>query len=211
MPSSTNGEQTLIERARTGDRAALEKLLIDYSPQLTAHIASRLPTSLQATHSVEDVTQQALTRAFLKIDRLRDTSPNAFAVWLKAIGEKTLMELIKAQRRQKRGGAFRRVPHTKPTANGSILDVMDQLQADAATASQLAARHEALAALQVSIAGLAADQRQAIELHLFRRMTLDETAQAMGRTPAAIRGLVQRGKQHLAEAMGRASAWLSSR
>lgn len=206
-----NGEQAEIERARAGDRGALERLLLAHSHQLTAHIAARLPMSLRQTYSVDDVAQEALLRAFLRVDRLRDTSPKAFVVWLKAIGEKTLMEMIKAQRRQKRGGHLRRVSPGPCTATGSLFEILEQLPDKAATASQAIGRQEALAALQVGLASLAADQRKAIQLHLLQHKTLQETAQAMGRAPAAIRGLVQRGKQRLGQAMGRASAWLSSR
>jgi DNA-directed RNA polymerase specialized sigma24 family protein len=40
---------------------------------------------------------------------------------------------------------------------------------------------------------------------------LDVAASAMGRSSDAVRGLVQRGKQQLQTAMGRASRWLSTK
>ena len=94
-------QETLVVQAKAGDRLALERLLISHSEVLSAHIARRLPASLRSTISVEDVTQQALLQTFLKIDLLRDTSLPAFSAWLKAIGEKTLMDMIKQHRRHK--------------------------------------------------------------------------------------------------------------
>ena len=66
-------------------------------------------------------------------------------------------------------------------------------------------------ALQVALAGLPEDQREAIRLNLLQGKTLEETATAMDRTTPAVRGLIRRGKQQLSEAMGRASVWMSMR
>ena len=118
------------------------------------------------------------------------------------------MELIRFEQRKKRGGNLQRL---ECLGNDSLLNVLEHLPAETPTASEEMARREALAALRVCIAGLEADQRRASQLHVLRRMTLEETGQAMGRSMPAVRGLVQRGKQNLAEAMGRASAWLSTR
>ena len=109
MPNDVQPE--LIQQAREGDRAALEQLLIESSGTLEDHIARRLPISLRSKVSVEDATQQALTQAFLKIDLLREATPASFGAWLKAIGERTVMGVIKAEGRQKRGGRFQQVRH----------------------------------------------------------------------------------------------------
>ena len=208
MPAEENEEQ-LIERARAGDELALERLLIAHSQMLALHIAARLPASLQSVISVEDVTQEAMTHAFLKIDRLRETSPRVFVAWLRAVGETTLMGMIKAQRRRKRGGELHRVPNESPNTTGSLVDLLGRLPGDGATASRQVARREAVVALQVAISRLPEDTRRAIQLHLLQSKSLDETAKELGRTPAAVRSLIHRGKQALSEAMVRASMWLS--
>ena len=207
--SPSPGQKELIQQAKSGNRTALERLLVEFSDSLTAHISLRLSATLQRRISVEDVTQQALTQAFLKIEQLRETTPEAFGAWLKAIGEMTLMGIVKAERRMKRGGEFRRAGQIQDSCAGSLVDLIDKLPGDARTASQKVARHEAVSALQVAIAGLDADQRRAIQLNLIQGKSIEETAAEMERTPGAIRGLVHRGKQNLAEAMGRASMWLS--
>ena len=205
-----DSQPSLVAQAKAGDRLALERLLISHSEVLSAHIARRIPASLQSTISVEDVTQQALLQTFLKIDLLRDTSLPAFSAWLKAIGEKTLMGMIKQERRHKRGGQFRRVEHDQKCATGSLIDLLAQLpEKEGATASRVMARGEAIAALQVGISELPPLQRRAIQLHLLQGKTLAETATERKSTPAAVRSLVHRGKQKLAETMGRASMWLS--
>ncbi|MCH8218954.1 MAG: hypothetical protein IH892_19525 [Planctomycetes bacterium] len=74
---------SLIDRARAGDRAALERLLVEQSDPLCAHIARGLPARLQSTVAAEDVMQETLTQAFLGIGWLRDASPQTFATWLR--------------------------------------------------------------------------------------------------------------------------------
>ena len=63
MSEETN---SFVEQARSGDRAALERLLISHSDQLTSHIARGLPKRVWPRVAVEDVVQETLTQAFLK-------------------------------------------------------------------------------------------------------------------------------------------------
>ena len=205
-------ETELIEQARRGDRLALERLLIDHAGQLRIHLLRGLPTRVKGLISIDDVVQETLTRAFLKVDQLRGDSPSAFTAWLLAIGNMILIDLVRKETTQERGGKFRRRQElTHDSTTGSVVDILEQLPVDEATASQIVARREGVAALQVAIAGLPSDQRRAIELHLLQGMTLQETSDAMDRSKTSVRGLLYRAKVNLAEAMGRASLWLSRR
>lgn len=203
--------ETLIRKAQAGDRMALEQVLWTHSEELREHIARRMPSWLQSSVAVEDILQKALIEAYLKIDQLRDASPKAVRAWLKTTGEMALLSVIRIERAKKRGGQFDRRQFATDSVTGSLVDLLEKLPGDSTTASSIVARQEGIAALQVTIAGLPDDQRQAIQLHLLQGKTLEETAVAMDRTPASIRSLIHRGKQNLAEAMGRASVWLSRR
>lgn len=207
----SEAEKELIQQARRGDRVALERLLIDHADQLRTHLQRGLPARVRGLISVEDVVQETMTRAFSKIDQLRGDSPRALASWLLAIGNTVLIDLIRKETTQARGGQFRRQEQAQDSTTGSVVELLGQLPVEEATASQIVARREGVAALQVAIAGLPSDQRQAIQLHLLKGMTLEETGDAMDRSATAVRGLVHRAKKNLAEAMGRASLWLSRR
>ncbi len=202
-------EMDLIDRARGGNRIALEELLRLHLHDLSAHISKRMPETLKRKLDFEDITQQALLEAFVKIDRLRETSQPAFRAWLKAIGEITMLRLLRDQRRKKRGGDYRQLESLSGAAS-SMENLLSQLPDTSKTASSVVARRQAVTALRVAVAGLPVDQRQAIEFHLLKGLSVDETAETMERTPAAVRGLIHRGKQKLAESMGHASDWLSS-
>jgi RNA polymerase sigma-70 factor (ECF subfamily) len=121
----------------------------------------------------------------------------------------TLIDLVRRETRQARGGQFERQEFASDSVKGSLVDLLAQLPGEEKTGSQIVALEEGVAALQVAITGLPHDQRQAIQLRLLQGKTLQETSAAMDRTPASIRSLIHRAKESLAEAMGRASLWLS--
>jgi RNA polymerase sigma-70 factor, ECF subfamily len=201
----------LIEQARSGDRRAIERLLIEYAAPLRRHLQCGLPIRVKGCISIDDVVQETLTRAFQKIEQLQGNSPREFAAWLFAIGNMILIDLVRKETTQVRGGQLRRQELTHDSTTGSVAEILERLPLDEATASQIVATQEGLAALQIAIVGLPSDQRQAIQLHLLQGMSLKETGDAMQRSPTAVRGLVHRAKKSLAQAMGRASLWLSRR
>ena len=210
MPRSES-ERLLVEQARAGDRQALERLLLEYGPTISSHIKRRFPSAIRGVVGVEDILQQTLLHAYLGIGTLKECSRGAFVAWLKTIADMRLVDALRVEQRQKRGGGFRRQRRASESVTGSLVDLVDRLPGDAPTASGLMAKDEAILAIQVAIASLPEEQREAVRLHVLEGNSLEETAAEMGRTTGAIRGLVQRAKQQLAEAMGRASAWLSTR
>ena len=81
----SKAETKLVRQARRGDRVALERLLINHADQLRTHLQRGLPPRVKGLISIEDVMQETMTRAFLRIDQLRGDSPRALAAWLLAI------------------------------------------------------------------------------------------------------------------------------
>lgn len=75
------------------------------------------------------------------------------------------------------------------------------------TASCLAARDEGVQALTVAIAGLPDDYRVAVQLRHLEGRSVEEVAKELGRTPDAVRGILQRAKEKLQQAIGRASLY----
>jgi RNA polymerase sigma-70 factor (ECF subfamily) len=203
-------EGWLVERAITGDQAALERLLLTQYDQLERHIRLKLPQRLQSVQAVEDILQLSFMHAFRHIGRFQPRSDASFTDWLTRIADNRLMDAIREHDRQKRGGEMQRV-EDRAADESRLVDLWQSLAAEEATASSMAARGEAIHALQVALAALPPDQHDAIRLHLLEGKSLEETAATMKRTPDAIRGLVFRGKQALHEALGRASRWLKTK
>lgn len=207
--ASPDERQALAVAAAGGDRVALERLLLAHYDELEQRIRPKLPQRLQSTQAVEDILQQTFLQAFRDIRRFEPRAGASFGDWIGRIAEHRLLDAIKEHDRQKRGGDMHRVegsPH-----DSVLAPILDWIAADDPHPSSAAARGEALQALQVALAGLEPDQRDAIRMRLLEGLSLEETAAKLGRSPDAVRGLVHRGKLKLRDAMGRASQWLSAK
>ena len=203
-------EAALAAAAAGGDRVALERLLLAHYDALAARMAHKLPPRLQATHAVEDILQLTFLQAFRDIGRFEAREDASFGDWLARIAENRLLDAIKQHDCAKRGGDLQRVADFTRDDSRSASH-LDWIAADQTSPGSAVARGEALHALEIALAALPADQREAIRLRHLEGQSLEAAAAAMGRSPDAVRGLVQRGKQALEAALGRASQWLSSK
>ncbi|OHB76630.1 MAG: hypothetical protein A2W31_10525 [Planctomycetes bacterium RBG_16_64_10] len=201
----------LVAKATAGDRAALEELLITHSAELAHHITGNLPPALRGQVSVDDILQQVFVDVFCGIKGFASRSEGSFVTWLRRIADSHLRDALKKVTREQRAG-----PHCQPSGkpNGrssSVADLVDLLSASGASPSGSAARHEAVQAVHVGIAGLPEDQRAAVRLHVLQGMSLGETAARMDRTTDAVRGLVYRAKRRLRGMLRQSSLWLSKK
>jgi RNA polymerase sigma factor (TIGR02999 family) len=211
QPMTLNAETSLIQRAKAGGVDAWEKLIVRYQFSLQDYIQCRYSHCLSAFVSPEDILQEALLQAWLDIKSLKQTTPSSFFAWLKAVADRRVCDTLKAQRRQKRGGQLRRATNSTVHAGSGWHDLLDALPAEAKTASSILSRKETARALQVAVSLLPDDQQTALRMHDLEGKTLGETADAMNRTSAAIRGLLHRGKQRLTHDLASISSWLGAR
>ena len=189
MSSSMTDIETL-SKATAGDRDALEQLLLAHCPRVSRDIASKIPTSLQSILSVDDILQQTLLQTFKNIGRFKPRTTLSFSVWLQTIAENELNNTVTALTRQKRGGSHRRLVVPPPSAQSrSLIDLVELLSDGRGTPSQSAMRRESVEVIQVAIACLPSDQREAINLLLIQGESLQETAKIMAKTTNAVRSL----------------------
>jgi RNA polymerase sigma-70 factor (ECF subfamily) len=92
-----------------------------------------------------------------------------------------------------------------------VVELVDLLSAREHSPSRSIARREAVRAVQVALAGLPEDYQRALRLRYFEGKSLEETARIMMRTTGAVRGLLDRAKEKLLAALGRASLYLSQK
>jgi RNA polymerase sigma factor (sigma-70 family) len=160
---------------------------------------------------VEDILQDAFSQAFRDITQFNTTADGSFYAWLKAIADHRLADALKRIRRKKRGGDRHQLSVADVAKLGSVATLIDVVAHDSHQPDRSAARREAEKVIQVALATLPDEQRKVIRDRYFENQTPEEIAQRTGRTTAAVRGLLHRGKKKLAEVMGRSSRWLSSR
>jgi RNA polymerase sigma-70 factor (ECF subfamily) len=202
----------LVARAVQGDSQALEHLLLLHCERVAEHVRPKLTGPLQNLISVDDILQETFFRAFQQIGRFEPKTDQSFLAWLKTIAESRIIDAIKHQKRRKRGGDMRRVEAPHEVFQTSVADLMNLLADEhVGSPSKIMATDEAVQAMQVAIASLPDEQRQAVLLRYFRQKSLDEVGADMDRSPEAIRGLLRRARKALRSRMQRTSIWLSKR
>jgi RNA polymerase sigma-70 factor (ECF subfamily) len=207
--ATDRADDELLAAAIRGDRLALGEVLLARFDGLKTLIERCLPARLGDVLTAEDVLQETLVRVIRGIASFEPRDGASFERWLETIARHTIESLEVAETAQKRGGRFQRRMHRAASPSGSIADLVDLLSDKSSTVSGKAAKKEAIQAVQVGIACLPDEQQQAVRLRYLQGQSLGETADALGRSPAAVRGLLYRAKTRLRDALGRSSRWFS--
>jgi RNA polymerase sigma factor (sigma-70 family) len=122
-----------------------------------------------------------------------------------------VIDAARRVRRLKRGGQVAQVDlHT--FEEDSFDGVWEWVFRDSKNAPDRPVRQrEAREAIQVSLARLPEDQRDAVVSFYFGQQDAQEIARRLGRSPGAVRELLRRARANLARELGTASKWLSAR
>ncbi|MCI0455855.1 MAG: sigma-70 family RNA polymerase sigma factor [Gemmataceae bacterium] len=164
------------------------------------HLDGRLRSKLDPS----DVVQQALLNAHANLRQFRGATDAELRAWLRRILANALAEA------SRRFGAEARDVAREQALENDLSRSSVRLEAFAVASgpspSQLVAREEQLLRLGAALAQLPEDQRQAVELHHLLGLTVAEAGERLGRTRAAVVGLLFRGlkklRQLLAEDTG---------
>jgi RNA polymerase sigma-70 factor, ECF subfamily len=211
MAADPEKTRQLLEGAVNGDRAALQGLLLIHYADVEAVIRPRFSPELAAHFEVEDLIQDVLVDVYRGIDSYRETDAGSFVAWLHRIAENRVIDAVRRLRRKKRSGRAGRIDPHRPPSHDTLGGVWDWLCDDENPPDRPARLEEARQAIQVCLAGLQPDQREAVTTHYFEHLETTEVAERMGRSPGAIRELMRRARENLKRLLGTASAWLSSR
>lgn len=200
----------LLDQARTGDRDALQWLLCDHFDRLQQHVEFRV-SSGSSELSADDILQDTFVHAVRDIGDCQAKTQVTFFAWLKGVADNRLRDALKKAATKKRGGDRQQVRAVKLVDASSLRPLVELLGESVDTPSVDAASDEAIKAMQVAISSLPEEQRTAIVLRHIQGFDLDDVASQLEKTPAAVRGLIHRGKQALHEALGNSSRWFSKK
>jgi RNA polymerase sigma-70 factor (ECF subfamily) len=145
-----------------------------------------------------DIVQQTLLEAHAKADQFHGDD-SALAAWLRQALVNNLRDARRALRREKRD--VRREVSLEEAVARSSTRLEEMLAASRSSPSQRAVRNEDLLRLADALLQLPEGQREAVVLHHLQSCSLSETAQRLGRTDAAVAGLLHRGLKRLRELM----------
>jgi RNA polymerase sigma-70 factor, ECF subfamily len=182
---------------------AMSKLLSNTTLQLEGFRAylALLARSLPGIDANEasDLVQCTLLAACAQKERFRGSSPREQAAWLKQILRNQAIDAHRRQRRLKRDAE--REVSLDAIVDGSLARAEAWLAVMDSSPSQRASREEELGRLGQALSLLPDAQREAIVQHHLQGASLTEVARRLGRTQAAVAGLLHRGlkqlRQHL--------------
>src|SRR4029450_4833597 len=94
---------TLLERARAGDREALESLIARFLPRLLRWASGRLPRWARDMADTQDLVQETLFQTFKRIERFESRGEGALQAYLRqALLNRIREELRRTKRRPPR-------------------------------------------------------------------------------------------------------------
>jgi RNA polymerase sigma-70 factor, ECF subfamily len=145
-----------------------------------------------------DIVQQTLLEAHAKADQFQGND-SALAAWLRQALVNNLRDAWRAMHRGRRD--IRREQALPDAVDQSSARLQAILAAPQSSPSQRAVRNEELLRLADGLTELPELQREAIVLHHLQGCSLSETARSLGKTDAAVAGLLHRGLRKLRVAM----------
>jgi RNA polymerase sigma-70 factor (ECF subfamily) len=154
-------------------------------------MVSRFQSKLEPS----DVVQQTLLDAHRNLDQFRGTSDAEMAKWLGQMLTNNVADAARALTRQKRD--VRREQPLQVDGDSFPVGADQWVAAEQTTPSLCVARCEQVQRLQEAIQQLPLPQREVIVLHHLQGRSLNETAELIGRSPAAVAGLLFRGLKSL--------------
>jgi RNA polymerase sigma-70 factor (ECF subfamily) len=145
-----------------------------------------------------DVVQQTLLEAHAKADQFHGDD-SALTAWLRQALANNLRDAWRALHKGKRD--IRREQTVAQAVERSSARLEGMLAAPQSSPSQRAVRNEDLLRLADALRRLPEPQREAIVLHHLQGCSLVKTAQCLGKTDAAVAGLLHRGLKKLRKIM----------
>jgi RNA polymerase sigma-70 factor (ECF subfamily) len=172
-----------------------ERPLEGYRDYLRLLARTQLGTRLQAKLDASDVAQQAILQAHEARWQFRGTTEAEKLAWLRAILANVLAAAARRFEASARDVGRERSLEGGLELSASRLECL--LVGDQTSPSQRAVRCEELLLLAAALTRLPEDQRQVVELHHLKGLPVAEVAAQMGRSRAAVVGLLFRGLKKL--------------
>jgi RNA polymerase sigma-70 factor (ECF subfamily) len=155
----------------------------------------QLDPRLRGKLDPSDVVQQTLLEAYQDREQFQGLSSAQQAAWLRQILAHHLADELRRFRRGKRRVDLERSLEGDLTETSARLERW--LASERTSPSEELNRKEELVSLSEALAALPDDQRQAVEWHYLKGMKVAEIGAELGRTQAAVAGLLRRGLENL--------------
>lgn len=179
----------LVQRAKTGDREALDRLFARSIPVLRRWASGRLPRWTRDLMDTDDLVQETVVRAVSRIEAFEPRHEGALQAYLR----QAVMNRIRDEvRRTMRSPVPAELREDTPNPSASPLDE--------------AIGREAVERYEAALARLRPEDREAVVARVEMDGTYEQVARALGKpSPDAARMAVSRALLRLAQEMSRGS------
>ena len=188
-------DRTLVTAAKCGDAHAFEKLMSRHKRRIFA-VALRITKNRE---DAEDVVQESFHKAFLHLDRFREASQ--FSTWLSRIA---LNESYMVLRRRRKG-----LEVLPATPDDGVTFVPEAFVDQGPNPEESCRRREHSELLTKAINRLGPTIRKTIWLRMVEEHSVEETAQMLDTSVAAVKSRVFRGRRELSGTVNRALLFAS--
>ena len=190
--------ELILARARAGELAARQQILLRQHPGLIRLIRSELTAKLRAVYDLEDLLQEVYVTLIDSFDSFAGKDLNTFQHWAHTITRNKVREVRRQQLDvAKRGAGRERVRFTGRFSQTSA-PLAAVLEGHLTSVSGKAVRIEALDLLAAALAMLPSHYRQVLELRYLLGLTVDEVAQRTNRSRGSVLMISHRAKQQAA-------------
>lgn len=200
MPS----DEQLLLRARSGDKDALEQLLLRHGPAIRERL--EINPKWRSVLEANDVLQVTYLEAFLHIGDFKGDA-RSFGSWLRRIAENNLRDAIQALERDKRPQPGDRIgPPRDQNDYGWLYDL---LTGSMSTPSWHAMSKEMRGVLETEVDALPRDWSNIIRWVFFDGLGVSDIAKKLNKTPGAVHLMRIRAVARLRERLGSDSRFMS--
>jgi RNA polymerase sigma-70 factor, ECF subfamily len=185
MISSGEGLDSVVAEAVAGDRDALRTVLETIRPIVVRYVRARIGTADRSGLSADDVAQEVCLAAITALPRYKDQG-RPFLAFVYGIAAHKVADAHRAAGRNR----------------ADATDTLPDRPSSAAGPEQLAIDSESAARMDRLLATLPEKQREIIILRVVVGMSAEETAEAVGSTPGAVRVAQHRALAKLKSEIG---------
>ncbi len=189
------GLAQLIERARTGDRPAMDQLFTRYERYLRLVIGSSMGPLLRREYDASDVLQETLLVAANRFAKFHGSDERELLTWLRTLASRKLIDLARRTRRLKRAPADQISLDEPQSLEGESL--AEQVAGDLTSPSQAAAKREMAVKLADALSRIDPTEAQVIWLHHVEGMSFESIGERIGVGRNGVRGIWTRGLRTL--------------
>ena len=185
MASNESETQQLLEQAKQGDAAAVERLLTAHREPLRRMIGLRLDPALAARVDASDIVQDVLLEAHKRLQDYLRKPAMPFHLWLRHIAKDHIIDAHRHERKAQRRSVDREQSMNANRPGESSLDWAAQFFDQERTPASAAIQQEMERKVQSAIGQLDEGDREIILMRYVEQLSNQDVADTLGLSEAA--------------------------